>query len=291
MLTKMIRLTVSVDSKLKDFISDFLLGLDAQGVSEEKPDEKMVNITALFTQYTDTDNIIEKLCEFGKILKDKESGQTPFEITVDHVDRSYWEVWRSFLKTIRVSPRIIIYPPWEPPEIKNGDIALEINPSMAFGTGHHETTRLCLRSIEQICEENDIESLIDIGCGSGVLGIAAARMGISNIIAMDNDLLAVKETLSNMSVNGVSEKFIYFCGTPDNLSGVRADIVVANITTGPILKMKSNLRTIMKDKGYLVLSGIPLTGKEEILSGIKTEGFKLEDIKAEGDWIALIFRQ
>jgi len=291
MLTKMIRLTVSVDSKLKDFISDFLLGLDAQGVSEEKPDEKMVNITALFTQYTDTDNIIEKLCEFGKILKDKESGQTPFEITVDHVDRSYWEVWRSFLKTIRVSPRIIIYPPWEPPEIKNGDIALEINPSMAFGTGHHETTRLCLRSIEQICEENDIESLIDIGCGSGVLGIAAVRMGISNIIAMDNDLLAVKETLSNMSVNGVSEKFIYFCGTPDNLSGVRADIVVANITTGPILKMKSNLRTIMKDKGYLVLSGIPLTGKEEILSGIKTEGFKLEDIKAEGDWIALIFRQ
>jgi len=291
MLTKMIRLTVSVDSKLKDFISDFLLGLDAQGVSEEKPDEKMVNITALFTQYTDTDNIIEKLCEFGKILKDKESGQTPFEITVDHVDRSYWEVWRSFLKTIRVSPRIIIYPPWEPPEIKNGDIALEINPSMAFGTGHHETTRLCLRSIEQICEENDIESLIDIGCGSGVLGIAAVRMGISNIIAMDNDLLAIKETLSNMSVNGVSEKFIYFCGTPDNLSGVRADIVVANITTGPILKMKSNLRTIMKDKGYLVLSGIPLTGKEEILSGIKTEGFKLEDIKAEGDWIALIFRQ
>lgn len=205
MQPKMIRLTMETSQEIKGYLSDFLLGLDAQGVTETESGEDNVIITALFTMGTSIDSLRRDVSDFERtarqIIPDLEGLKLDFE----EIDHSHWDLWKKLLKTVRISDRIVIHPPWEQYYGKEDEIVLEINPSLAFGTGHHETTRNCLISIQEICERNKINTMIDVGCGSGILGIAAVKLGVSNVVAFDTDIIAISKTRSNISRNGVAE--------------------------------------------------------------------------------------
>ena len=270
-------------------LSDFLLGLGSNGVAEDISGEDSFEISAYFPMDADLADIIHSLKEYVTILGETfvDAGIGP--LTAEHIDRSHWEVWKSLLKTVRAGRKVIIRPPWEEYTPDEQEIVIEINPSMAFGTGHHETTRLCIAAIEQARSSGNIGSMLDVGCGSGILSITAAKMGIARIVGLDTDPVAIGESLKNARVNGVSDKILFFCGYVQSAKG-RYDLIVANVYIAPILLMREELRSRLNEKGRLVISGIPHIRAKEAVDGLQNGGLVLTEEKREGDWMSFTFK-
>lgn len=291
MPSKMIRLNIETTTETGSIFTDFLLGLDAQGVSMDDTTGDTVLITALFPEGTDMDDIEAHIRDYERTLQDISPGKKIHNMYSEEIDQSSWDIWKKMLSTVRISDRIIIRPPWEEYSPARNEIVIEINPSLAFGTGHHETTRNCLISIEEICEKHHVKTMVDIGCGSGVLGIAAAMLGVDKVIAVDNDFFALVETVNNISVNHVSDRFLYLCGTLENIPVINADLVVANISLSPIRDMKEKLFSSINENGFIVISGIPVSAEEETRELVAGEDMKITDIKIDGDWLTLTLRK
>ncbi len=290
MPSKMIRFNLETSSDTGDIFTDFLLGLDAQGVSMEDTEGDTVLITALFPVGTDMDGVVDNIRDYEKTLMDISGGKKIHRIHIEEIDHSSWDIWKKMLSTVRISPGIVIRPPWEDYTPTGDEIVIEINPSLAFGTGHHETTRNCLIAIEEICREQRIDTVVDVGCGSGVLGIAAVKMGAGKVIALDNDFFALSETVNNISVNHVTDRFMYFCGTIDNIPGTKADLVIANISFNTIRDMEDRLFSSINKNGFLVISGIPVSAENETKELVTGRDMKITDVKVDGDWLTLILR-
>ena len=180
---------------------------------------------------------------------------------------------------------MVIIPPWVDYEAEKGEIVIEINPSLAFGTGHHESTRLCLAGIEEVVERGTVGKLLDVGCGSGILSICAALLNVPEITGFDMDPVAVKESHKNASKNLVAEKIKFFTGLIEETSG-SYDLIVANVYVEPILSMKNAFRERLAPGGSLVVSGIPASRGKEALEGLAAAGFRVHKERTEGDWVS-----
>jgi ribosomal protein L11 methyltransferase len=209
-------------------------------------------------------------------------------VTVQYIDRSGWELWKSVLKKIRVGKTVIIRPPWEEHVPEGNEVVIEINPSLAFGTGHHETTRLCIEAIEEISRTRDVKSMLDVGCGSGILSISALKLGVRGITGFDTDPIAIKESRKNAEKNGVLDKINFFCGYIQSAKG-QYDLIVANVYVESILLMKEELRAKLSPGGRLIVSGIQYKRRDEAVRGLKEAGFILNNELGEADWVALEF--
>lgn len=292
MTSTMISLNIEAQSRVKDLLTDFLLGIDAQGVSESPAEQQKVTINALFPAGTDIDSVVCQIRDYEKLIYRQIPGKSQESvISYKFIDHSSWDIWKKMLGSVRIGNRIIIHPPWEKPRTEGNKIVLEINPSLAFGTGHHETTRNCLLAIQQICEQFRVSKMIDVGCGSGVLGIAAVKLGVERVTAFDTDLLALKETRSNINKNQVSGYFDIFCGTIDCLEKPDADLAVANISLGSIQRMRRKLFSCINNRGFVIISGITLASRPETLNMIKQEGMKVVEEKTEDEWLTIIISQ
>ena len=222
------------------------------------------------------------------ILKDSIPDLTIGALTAEHIDQTSWQAWKSVLKKLRIGKRIIIRPPWEDHVALGDDIVIEINPSLAFGTGHHETTRLCIETIEKIVSTRDIKNILDVGCGSGILSITASKLGVQDVTGFDTDPIAISESRKNSKKNGVLDKIKFFCGYLQSVKG-QYDLIVANVYIEPILLMKEELKERLAPKGILIISGIPHTRRDEAVRGLKSAGLELQHELREGDWVALEF--
>jgi ribosomal protein L11 methyltransferase len=191
------------------------------------------------------------------------------------------------LKKVRVSDRIIIRPPWEKYRT-DSEIVIEINPSLAFGTGHHESTRLCIRLIERLLDAPDSKSVLDAGCGSGILSIVAAKLGAKRVVAFDIDKVAVKEAKENLKRNSISDHVDLVCGYIESIKG-KYDLMIANISVEELLHMRDELESRLGEEGLLILSGIPFSRRDELLSGMETSSLVLREEFRDGDWIAVVF--
>ena len=176
------------------------------------------------------------------------------------VDEAVWTTnWQKFFPRMQIGRRLEVIPPWEPVEqVDDGRIAIVINPGNAFGTGQHETTACCLELIDELLRPGD--TLADIGCGTGVLAIAAITLGAAQAIGIDNDPDAINAAHENAAANGVTEKLSLELGDgPAPALGTRESpysIVVANIFAENLIEMADRLTSCVKPEGYLVLSGI-----------------------------------
>lgn len=210
------------------------------------------------------------------------------DITVRFVAEEDWaNAWKQYFKPQRVGQRIVVKPTWEEYLPEPGDLILQIDPGMAFGTGLHATTRLCLRALEAHVKPNAL--VADVGTGSGILAVGAALLGAARVIAVDNDPLAVRVAQENVAVNQVQEQVqVSEADTPPQ--GIY-DIVVANILADVILGMAPSLTAALRDGGLLIASGIIERRADDVRAGLARAGLRIDETLAEGEWVAVLARK
>ena len=196
--------------------------------------------------------------------------------------------WKNFFKPTKVGQKLLIQPVWEDelPEAENteGRKVLYLEPGLAFGTGTHETTRLCLAALEETIRGG--ETVLDLGCGSGILSIAALLLGASRAEGVDIDDLAVKTAVENGKRNGFEAPLLtYHCGDmAEKISG-QFDIVVANIVADIIVLFCETARNFMKPGSVFLVSGILNTREPDVLKAFSENGFTVIDRKEDGEWL------
>jgi len=206
------------------------------------------------------------------------------ELTLRYVEEADWaNAWKAYFKPFRVGRHLLVTPPWESPALELGDIPLVIDPGMAFGTGTHPTTQLCLIALEDLMQPGS--SVADIGTGSGILAIASAKLGASPVSANDNDPLAVKIARENAAQNEVA------ISVTDDLPEGLHQIVVANILADVIMGLAPELVALLEPDGILIASGIIDTRENDVLAALSASGLHFQETRRQGEWVALIFRR
>lgn len=211
------------------------------------------------------------------------------EISVIGVKEEDWAgAWKKYYKPLRIGERLVVVPAWEKYDAKEGDLILKMDPGMAFGTGTHETTRLVAMLIEKYVKENDV--CLDLGTGSGILAIAASKLGAKSVNAYDIDPVAVRVAGENVNDNGITN---IVCGRSDLFAGVEEktyDLICANIVADIIIRMLPDVEKFLKPGGILITSGIIEERAEEVLKAAENTPLEYVEMKEEKSWCAIVFK-
>ena len=209
------------------------------------------------------------------------------EVTTAGMNEEDWaEAWKKYYHPIPLG-RVTVVPAWEEYTPKEGEAVIRMDPGMAFGTGTHETTRLVMEMLQD--EIRGGERVLDLGTGSGILALCAAKLGAKHVNAYDIDPVAVKVAKENVAVDGADNITL---GVADLLCGVdtseKYDLVVANIVADIILRLLPDVGTVMKDQGHIMVSGIIGPRGEEVRTALHEYGFRILTEREENDWLAIL---
>jgi len=237
-------------------------------------------LSAMFETNVDIDNIIA--------LIQSQLGQNMPPYRVEALEDKDWErEWMDNFHPIQFGKRLWVCPSWRKPPDENA-VNMLLDPGLAFGTGTHPTTSLCLKWID--AQELNGKIVVDYGCGSGILAVAAKLLGAKAVWAVDNDPQALIATKENAHRNNISEHI--FVASPEEFDerfiqkAKKADVLLANILAGPLIKLASTLEKLLKVNGNLVLSGI-LNEQADMVSSHYKEWFDVDDAVSDGDWVRI----
>jgi ribosomal protein L11 methyltransferase len=220
---------------------------------------------------------------------DIDLGKNVFSIS--EVNEEDWATaWKKYYHPVKISERFTIVPTWETYEkVSSDELIIELDPGMAFGTGTHPTTVMCIQALERAIKKGD--QVIDVGTGSGILSIAAAMLGANEIRAMDLDTVAVESARLNVELNKVQD--VVTVSQNNLLQGIEGpvDCIVANILAEIIVRFTDDASTIIKPGGYFITSGIINTKKQEVKDELIKSGFEIEETLVMEDWVAFIARK
>ncbi|MBY0096320.1 50S ribosomal protein L11 methyltransferase [Mesobacillus maritimus] len=213
------------------------------------------------------------------------------KVTLSEVREEEWATaWKQYYHPVKISDKFTIVPTWEDyTPVHSDELIIELDPGMAFGTGTHPTTVLCIQSLERTVSPGD--RIVDVGTGSGVLSIAAAKLGATKIEALDLDEVAVNVARSNIKLNKVDE--VVKVRQNNLLDGVEGetDIIVANILAEVILRFVDDAHRLVKKDGYFISSGIIQQKKDDVKEAILKAGFTIEEIITMEDWVSIIAKK
>ncbi len=214
----------------------------------------------------------------------------PMTFTIKTVHEEDWaENWKKYYKPMRVGKSLIIKPTWEGYEAKENDKIINIDPGMAFGTGTHETTNMCMELIEKYMKPN--HKVIDVGTGTGILAIAAALTGASDVLAIDLDHVAVRVAKENISLNKLDGIIRAQQGNLlDSVSEV-ANLVVANIIADVIVFLAAPVKNHIVDGGYFICSGIIRDREADVQWAVDAAGYEVIEIMRKGEWVAMVLKK
>lgn len=201
-------------------------------------------------------------------------------------DEAWHETWRLHFKPVHVKGALWVVPPWE--KVPDGAIAVVIEPGMAFGTGGHATTLLCLRGVHDAVRADPAGAVLDVGCGSGVLAIAAALLGAKEVLQIDNDPIAVQVAIENAEKNGVP--FVRSGTTPVEEVTARFPLVVANILANTLIDLCAPIVARVSPGGTLLLSGVLCTQADEVTAAYVARGCTSVRRDDEGEWSMITLR-
>lgn len=211
-------------------------------------------------------------------------------VTVD--DEDWKDKWKENFKPSKITKRIVVKPTWEEYIAGDEEIVLQIDPGMAFGTGTHETTSLCLRLMEKYLSDfPENKKVLDIGCGSGILSIAAALLGAGEVMAVEIDKDAVSVAEENVKLNGVLNNVSVVQGDLTKGIDFKADIIVANLMADLVMVLAESAANHMEDGGIFISSGILTEKKETVSEAIRNAGFEILEIEEDGEWCAIVARR
>ncbi len=195
--------------------------------------------------------------------------------------------WKKYFKPIKVGEKILIRPIWEEECESDGRIILDLEPGLAFGTGTHETTRLCMEMLETYLTEGD--KVLDVGCGSGILSVTALLLGASEAIGVDIDKVAIRTADENAVINKVEDKFKGICGDlTDKVSG-KYKVVIANIVADIVIKLSEHVENFMYDDSVYIISGIIDSREDDVMLAINDK-FEILERKEEKGWVAMVLK-
>ncbi|WP_404329327.1 50S ribosomal protein L11 methyltransferase [Mesobacillus maritimus] len=213
------------------------------------------------------------------------------KVTLSEVREEEWATaWKQYYHPVKISDKFTIVPTWEDySPVHSDELIIELDPGMAFGTGTHPTTVLCIQSLERTVRPGD--RIVDVGTGSGVLSIAAAKLGATRVEALDLDEVAVNVAKSNITLNKVDD--VVKVRQNNLLDGVEgeADIIVANILAEVILRFVDDAYRLVKKDGYFISSGIIQQKKDDVKEAILKAGFTIEEIITMEDWVSIIAKK
>ena len=204
-------------------------------------------------------------------------------------EEDWAEAWKAYFPVLRVGRRLVIRPTWRRHRRSPDDVVLALDPGMAFGTGLHPTTRLCLTALESIADDGRVEGarVLDVGCGSGILAIAALKLGAADALGVDTDPIAIESTLANARRNRLVRRVRARAGSLPS-GEPPYDLVLANLIAGVLVPLAGALRDELRPRGTLVASGIFIDRESEVRSTFEIAGLSVARRVAEGDWVALI---
>ncbi|MBT2636488.1 50S ribosomal protein L11 methyltransferase [Bacillus sp. ISL-39] len=213
------------------------------------------------------------------------------KVSISEVNEEEWATaWKKYYNPVKISEKFTIVPTWEDyTPVNTDELIIELDPGMAFGTGTHPTTVMCIQALERTVQPGD--RVVDVGTGSGVLSIAAAKLGAGKVEAMDLDDVAVQVAKLNLKLNKVHD--VATISQNNLLDGVEegADIVVANILAEVILRFADDAGKVVKNGGYFITSGIIQQKKEVVKDAMINAGFEIEEIISMEDWVAIISKK
>ncbi len=209
------------------------------------------------------------------------------EVTTSEVNDEDWNyTWKKHYKPKKIGKRIVVKPSWEKYIKNDEEIIIELDPGMAFGTGTHETTIMCLRQLENYVKQDD--NVIDVGCGTGILAIGAAKLGAKNVIAVDLDEVSVKVSNENIISNEVQNIVEVRHGNLVDVIDEKSDIVISNIIAEIIIKLIEDLHKVLKKDGIFIASGI-IKEKIQIVEDVLTKNsMQIIDIVTMGEWVCIV---
>jgi ribosomal protein L11 methyltransferase len=301
-------LTITVSREAEEVVSNILIDLGSQGVAiddsadylgqvdqygelfPEVEQSERVRITGYYPDSVDIEDIAaqanERLAEldgFGL-----ETGD--IELTRQELAEEDWaDNWKKYFEPARITHDLTIVPSWTDYEVTTGEKVIKLDPGMAFGTGTHPTTKMSLFALEQVLRNGEI--VLDVGTGSGVLSIASSLLGAKEIFAYDLDDVAVRVAQENIALNAGTENIHVAAG--DLLKGVdiEADVIVANILADILVNLTDDAYRLLKDEGYLIMSGIISEKWDLVRESAEAAGFFLETHMIQGEWNACVFKK
>jgi ribosomal protein L11 methyltransferase len=283
---KWIELEIQTTEQACDAVSYMLMSIGAGGVAIEDSDE--IKVKAYFAEDRNIGElkelVKEKLIFISNFLN---IGQGTIEYS--RIDDEDWsQTWKKHYKPFAVSSNVVVKPTWEHYEKKGNEVVIEIDPGMAFGTGTHETTSMCVKLLERYFKKGN--TLIDVGSGTGILSIAAAKLGASRVTAIDVDEIAVRMTRENCLHNHVEDIVEAHEGTLENVNVKKSDVIVANIIADVIIDLAKIMNNYLNKDGLLITSGIIKERRDQVIETYIQKGFDYVDIMETGEWAAMVFK-
>lgn len=300
-----VEISIEIDQHLQDALANFLIELGSSGVivDEEildplsgkiRTDSKYYKLSrAYLKKDNQSQQKIHSLDRYLKSLIEIHSLKDPPRMKLKITCEEDWnKKWQQFFTTTRIGKHIIVKPSWELFLPEEGDIIIEMDPGMAFGTGTHATTRMCLESIENLTLKGTkpIHSMLDVGIGSGILSIAAAKLGIKKIVGIDIDSIALRYAKQNIENNHVVDKVEIQEVSLKKLEK-KFDLVVANILSDVLIKLRKDLYSHLEDDGILILSGILNDNVSKLEKKFVSKKLFLVDLYRNTGWICLVLQK
>lgn len=307
---KWYEIVIETTEEAQDAICEMLSSIGSSGSSIENPndikreilkqnsldyaDEEFINnlgdvviIKSYFSGEKDISKLVpligEKLTFIKKFL-DIGKGFTEYF----KVDEEDWSTsWKKHYKPFHLTDKLVIKPSWEVYNKKEGEIIIELDPGMAFGTGTHESTSMCSVLLEKYISKED--RVIDVGCGTGILSIIASKLGAAHVTALDIDEMAVKIAKENSKINKV-ENIHAVKGVLSDIEKGKSDLIVANIIADVIIDLSLYIPTYLKEGGIFIISGIIKDRKQQVIDEYVKNSFICEEILEKGEWVAIVLR-
>ena len=278
-----------IPREFQEAISNFLMEQGATGVEEEEATPG-IRLKVYFQEDGKKGKVLRSLGRYLKSLEKIFRQKIPCRIETAVLQEQDWgENWKQYFHPLQIGSRFVVYPPWERVRFKKGQIPIEITPGMAFGTGTHATTQLCIRALETGLKRG--RSVLDVGTGSGILAVAAVKLGAQEVWAIDIDEVAVEGARETVEKNGVAGKIRIREGGIGRVEK-RFDVVVANIDFKSLKRLRVPLLRHLNERGLLILSGILREQEERIRRRyLETGGLRLLHADHQDEWACLTFKR
>ena len=299
-----VEVSIKVTGDLTDAVSNFVTEIGAQGVYEEsleiqentdfpKPETEQT-VKVYLPQDLRLDHRLDAL---GAYLKSLAALFPEFPLptysTEIVTDADWAEGWKKYFKPVRATKNIVIKPTWERYTPVGHDIVIEMDPGMAFGTGQHASTRMCLEALEGVLlhdNAGDFRHVLDVGSGTGILGIAAAKLGAQKVLCVDIDKQATDISKENIVINQVADRVE---AVTRDVAAMRESfgLIVANLTAKVLIKLRAHIASLLEPGGILIISGIIEQNREDIESHFFADPFVPQQTLQEKEWLCYILKK